>query len=197
MCKARDVFLAGVGGQGIILASRLLAAAALACGCDVKVSEVHGMAQRGGSVVAQVRFGEKVFSPLIPQGGADVLLAFEKLEALRFLPYLKQEGTVIINDWEIMPVPVLAGSASYPQGIVEAIKAAVPRTRVVEAQKVAAETGNPRGANMVLMGFLAGELPFSDEAWEKAMEKVVPGKLLAAGRKAFLAGRSLYRELAE
>ena len=186
------IFLAGVGGQGVILASRLLAAAALESGCDVKVSEVHGMAQRGGSVVAQVRFGDKVYSPLIPRGGADILLALEKLEALRFLPYTKSGGTVIINDWEIMPVPVLTGSASYPAGIVEAVKAAVPRTRLVKAQKVAEEMGNARGANVVLMGFLAGELPFSEEVWERAMKRVLPDKLLEAGRKAFWAGRSLY-----
>lgn len=195
MSNTCGVFLAGVGGQGVILASRLLAAAALASGCDVKVSEVHGMAQRGGSVVAQVRFGDKVYSPLIPRGGADILLALEKLEALRFLPYLKRDGTVIINDWEIMPVPVLTGSASYPTRIVEAIKEAVPRTRLVPAQRAAENAGSPRGANAVLVGFLSGYLPFSEEVWEEAIKRVVPDRLLEATRKAFGAGRSLFGEV--
>ena len=188
MLKPVDVLMVGVGGQGTILASRVLAQAALEAGYDIKVSEIHGMAQRGGSVVTQVRLGEKVFSPLIPEGGADVVLAFEKLEGLRLLPYLKPGGTIIINEQEIPPVPVLVGAAEYPANIVEYIRCAVPNAVTVDALDIAEKCGNPKAANIVLLGIMARRLPFARGVWEKALAARVPARLLEVNKAAFAAG---------
>ncbi len=188
MLKPVDVLMVGVGGQGTILASRVLAQAALETGYDIKVSEIHGMAQRGGSVVTQVRLGEKVFSPLIPEGGADVVLAFEKLEGLRLLPYLKPGGTIIINEQEIPPVPVLVGAAEYPAGIVEYIRSAAPDVVAVDALGIAEKCGNPKAANVVLLGVMARRLPFKREVWDRALAARVPAKLLEVNKAAFAAG---------
>lgn len=191
MLKPVDVLMVGVGGQGTILASRVLARAAMEAGYDVKVSEIHGMAQRGGSVVTQIRLGEKVYSPLITEGGADVLLSFEKLEALRLLPFLKPGGTIIINNQAIFPVPVLAGAAEYPADIVEYIRSVVPRTIVVDALDIAVKCGNAKAANVVLLGTLAANLPIGRNLWDKALSDRIPAKLLGINKAAFKAGYEL------
>lgn len=188
MRKPVDVLMVGVGGQGTILASRVLAQTALEAGYDIKVSEIHGMAQRGGSVVTQVRLGEKVFSPLIPEGMADVVLAFEKLEGLRLLPFLKPGGTIIINEQEIPPMPVLVGAAEYPADIVEYIRSAAQNVVAVDALGIAEKCGSPKAANIVLLGVMARRLPFEREVWERALAERVPAKLLEINKAAFAAG---------
>ncbi|NLI11445.1 indolepyruvate oxidoreductase subunit beta [Pelotomaculum propionicicum] len=188
MLKPVDILMVGVGGQGTILASRILAVAAQEAGYDIKVSEIHGMAQRGGSVVTQVRLGEKVYAPLIPAGGADVLLAFEKLEGLRLLASLKPGGTIIINEQEIPPVPVLTGAAEYPQNILEYIRSKAPGMMSVDAHSIAKECGNAKAANVVLLGVIARSLPIGREIWEKALSRRVPSKLLEVNKAAFAAG---------
>ncbi len=188
MFKPVDILMVGVGGQGTILASRVLAQAALETGYDIKVSEIHGMAQRGGSVVTQVRLGEKVFSPLIPDGGADIVLAFEKLEGLRLLPALKPGGIIIINEQEIPPVPVLAGVAEYPANIVDYIRSAVSNVVAVDALGLAEKCGSAKAANIVLLGVMARRLPFGREVWEKALAERIPARLLEVNKAAFAAG---------
>lgn len=191
MLKPVDVLMVGVGGQGTILASNVLSTAAQLAGYDIKMSEIHGMAQRGGSVSTQVRLGEKVYSPLICEGTADVIMAFEKLEALRWLDFLKPGGSIIINDQAIAPVPVLAGLVEYPAGIIEAIKARVPETLAVDAFNIARTCGEARAANVVLVGALARRLPIPVEIWLKALEARVPPKFIEANRAAFNAGYQL------
>lgn len=191
MLKPVNVLMVGVGGQGTILASKVLAQAAQEAGYDIKVSEIHGMAQRGGSVVTQVRLGEKVYSPLITEGGADVLLAFEKLEGLRLLPFLKPGGTMIINDQEIPPVPVLVGAAEYPADIIEYIRSVAPNTVMVDALDIAVKCGNSKAANVVLLGVMARNLPIEREVWEKALAERVPAKFLEVNKAAFAAGYEL------
>lgn len=191
MLKPVDVLMVGVGGQGTILASKVLARAAQEAGYDIKVSEIHGMAQRGGSVVTQVRLGEKVYSPLITEGGADVVLAFEKLEGLRLLPYLKPGGTIIINNQEIPPVPVLVGAAQYPANVIEYIRSVAPDTVVVDALDIAVKCGNPKAANVVLLGVMAKNLPIEREVWEKALAARVPARFLEVNKAAFAAGYEL------
>ncbi len=188
MFKPVDILMVGVGGQGTILASRVLAGAAREAGYDIKVSEIHGMAQRGGSVVTQVRLGEKVYSPLITRGGADIILAFEKLEALRHLPFLKPGGTVIINDQEISPVPVLAGTAVYPAGIIDYIRSVAKNVVVVKALDMALKCGSAKAANIVLLGILAKKLPIKKELWEQALAGRVRAGLLEVNQAAFASG---------
>jgi indolepyruvate ferredoxin oxidoreductase beta subunit len=191
MLKPVDVLMVGVGGQGTILASRVLAQAAQTAGYDIKVSEIHGMAQRGGSVVTQIRLGEKVYSPLIVKGGADILLAFEKLEALRLLPYLKKDGVLIVNDQAIEPVPVLVGAAEYPPNIPEYLRETVPGTLVFDATEIAVRCGTAKAANVVLLGAMARRLPIERAIWEKALAERVPAKLLEVNKAAFAAGYEL------
>ena len=188
MLKPVDVLMVGVGGQGTILASKVLAAAARAVGYDVKVSEIHGMAQRGGSVVTQVRLGEKVHSPLISEGEADVILAFEQLEALRWLAYLKPGGTVIINNQQIYPVPVLAGAAEYPADIIGQIKGRINNVVVLDALQQAVRCGNAKAANVVLLGAMARVMPIKEEIWREALAATVPPKFLEVNNAAFTAG---------
>ncbi|MBM7853768.1 indolepyruvate ferredoxin oxidoreductase beta subunit [Desulfohalotomaculum tongense] len=188
MLKPFDVMLVGVGGQGTILATKILARAARKKGYDIKVSEIKGMAQRGGSVVTQLRLAQEVHSPLVAEGGADVVLAFEKLEALRWLSYLKPEGTIIINNQAINPVPVLTGAAAYPEGVLEYIGGRVHNTKVVKALDIALNCGNPRTANVVLLGVLAKHMPIEREIWEQALEEVVPDRFLEVNKSAFAAG---------
>jgi indolepyruvate ferredoxin oxidoreductase beta subunit len=191
LLKSIDVLMVGVGGQGTILASRVLAQAAQAAGYDIKVSEIHGMAQRGGSVVTQVRLGKKVYSPLIVEGGADILLAFEKLEALRLLPYLKKGGTLIVNNQSIAPVPVLVGAAEYPPGIPEYLKDTVPGTLMFDATEIAGRCGTVKAANVVLLGAMARRLPIERDIWEKALSECIPAKFLEVNKAAFAAGYEL------
>ncbi len=188
MLKPINILLVGVGGQGTILATRVLARAAQEAGYDIKVSEIKGMAQRGGSVVTQVRLGEKVYSPVISESGADIILAFEKMEARRWLPYLKEDGGVIINDQAIAPVPVLTGAAVYPEDCLEKVQRACSNTTVVDALKIAVHCGNPKAANVVLIGMLAKRLPMAKEIWLSALKDRVPEKFLEVNLKAFEEG---------
>jgi len=189
-----NVMIVGVGGQGTLMASRVLAQAAVAGGFDVKVSEIHGMAQRGGSVVTEVRFGSKVYSPLIQIGQADYILAFEKLEALRWLPYLKSGGGLIVNDQSIDPLPVLTGAVKYPADITQKIQAVVEKSIIVDAAKIASELGNVKATNIVLLGILAGCLDLPLAVWDRALEKAVPTKVLALNREAFQRGLALVKK---
>jgi indolepyruvate ferredoxin oxidoreductase beta subunit len=182
-----SVILAGVGGQGTILVSKILTQGLLAAGYDVKMSEVHGMSQRGGSVSTQVRYGRLVHSPIIGLGGADILVAFEKLEAARYAKYLKPGGTVIVNMHEIFPVPVSSGLESYPQGIVEALESSFRVTRI-DAAAIAAGAGNPRTMNIVLLGAMVKALGMEDMDWQAALRDQVPPKALAENLAAFAAG---------
>lgn len=187
--KVTDVVLAGVGGQGAILTARILAETALSAGYDVKTSEVHGMAQRGGSVVSMVRWGEKVYSPLIPVGGADFFLAFELLEGLRRLEYLSDEGTAIVNEYRIDPLPVLRGDAQYPEDALNSIRAYVAHLVELDARRMAASAGNPRALGSVLLGALSVFLDFPSDTWEQAINRFVPAKAREVNLKAFALGR--------
>lgn len=183
-----SILIAGVGGQGTLLASRVLGNYALAEGLDVKVSEVHGMAQRGGSVITHVRMGEKVLSPLVPLGGADVILAFEKLEALRFADYLKPDGVIIANSQEIMPMPVIMGLTAYPDDISDTLDKLGKSTIFIDAGRIAEEAGNSRTANSVLIGALARRLGGDRDKWLSILINEVPPRTAEANEKAFAAG---------
>ncbi|MDN5344174.1 MAG: indolepyruvate ferredoxin oxidoreductase, beta subunit [Clostridia bacterium] len=183
-----NVLLVGVGGQGTILAGRVLSRAALSLEGEVKVSDIHGMAQRGGSVVTQVRFGPRVFAPVMAPGTADFLVAFEKLEARRWLPYLRAEGWLIVNDQEMPPLPVLTGVATYPEDLVGEMGRLVKNMLALHALDLARLAGNVKAVNMVLMGALARRLPISREAWENALADSVPERFLEVNRKAFQLG---------
>ena len=185
----KNIMIVGVGGQGSLLASRILGAAATAGGYEVKISEVHGMSQRGGSVVTYVRYGEKVSSPVICQGEADVILSFELLEAARWLPFLKPGGTLITSTQEINPMPVITGAAAYPEGLIEKIRDKGVEVLPLDALSLAAEAGSPKAINVVLIGLLSRQLEFAPEVWERALEECVPPKFLEINRKAFALGR--------
>jgi indolepyruvate ferredoxin oxidoreductase beta subunit len=189
--KVTNVLIVGVGGQGTVLASKVIGTAALNHGLDVKQSEVHGMAQRGGSVVTFVRFGEKVFSPLVEKGQADVILAFEKLEALRWSGYLKEGGTMIVNDQEIAPLPVIIGVQTYPPHILETLCGMNTHVVAADALSLAKAAGEARAVNVVLMGILAKHLAFSKEEWDTALRTVVPKKVIEVNMAAFEAGFNL------
>jgi indolepyruvate ferredoxin oxidoreductase beta subunit len=186
--KALNIMLVGVGGQGTLLASRILGNVAIKLGYDVKVSEVHGMSQRGGSVVTYVRFGEKVYSPIIEKSGADIILAFEQLEALRWLEYLGDGGKLIINDQKINPMPVITGKQRYPQEILSKISAKYPGTIVIDALEKAKISGNAKALNVVLLGVMAKNTEIAKEVWLDAVKEVVPSKVLEINLKAFEAG---------
>ncbi|HOG15982.1 MAG TPA: indolepyruvate oxidoreductase subunit beta [Syntrophales bacterium] len=187
----RSILLAGVGGQGILRASDILANVFMEAGLDVKKSEVHGMAQRGGCVTSHVRYGRKVFSPLALKSDVDILLAFEKLEALRYLDYLKADGSVIINDQEILPPSVNLGDLAYPADVVAAVKSAFPSTKVVRAEALARNAGNIRTVNTVLLGVLSSFLTGIDiSIWEKVLKDSFPAKLTKVNLDAFHLGRS-------
>lgn len=186
-----NILIAGVGGQGTLLTSRLLGYVALKENLDVKMSEVHGMAQRGGSVVTHVRMGERVYSPLIEPGEANVLLAFERLEALRSLHYIRPDGMVIVNDQILNPMPVIMGVVEYPEGIFQRIGEVCRELKRVDALSMARDLGNIKTVNTLLVGLLAHLLPFSRENWEKAIEETVPLKTVSINKKAFHRGWSL------
>lgn len=188
MSNGKSVMIVGVGGQGTLLASRLLGAAMTAKGFDVKVSEVHGMSQRGGSVVTYVRYGEKVYSPIIEEGEADIVLAFEQLEAARYLPYLKKGGAVVVNTQKMDPMPVVTGAAKYPEGVLDAIAAKGVQVLAVDALSLAEEAGSVKAVNVVLIGAMAKSLQQDPEVWLKAIEETVPSKFLEMNRKAFQLG---------
>lgn len=186
--KNLNVMIVGVGGQGTLLASRVLGAAMIASGQDVKVSEVHGMSQRGGSVVTYVRAGEKVYSPVINQGEADLILAFEQLEAARWLSFMKPTGKMIVNTQQMDPMPVVTGAAKYPDGVLEAIAAAGADLKAVDALKLAMEAGSVKAVNVVLIGVMAKQTDIPKEIWLDAVRSTVPAKFLEMNLKAFEAG---------
>ena len=186
-----NVLLVGVGGQGILLASEILSEAARLAGYDVKKSEIHGMSQRGGSVVSHVRFGSEVFSPIVPEGEGDVLFGFELMETCRSLPLIKPGGTVVANDLQISPPSVLMGQESYPADLVMRIQDHFPDFLLVDGQKIAADAGNIRAANTVLLGAVSRRMDIAEEFWMKALEKMVPAKAVEVNKKAFMIGRAL------
>jgi len=183
-----NVLLVGVGGQGTILASRIIAYVVQANDLSVKLSETHGMAQRGGSVVTHLRAGKEICSPLIDEGQADIILSFEQLEAWRWLPYLKRGGMVVVNSQVIYPVPVILGYQKYPENILEKLKKNIPRTFAVDALALAREAGNERTVNVVLLGVLAKNLEFDQSFWLQALESILPARVLEPNKKAFLLG---------
>ncbi|MBC8017512.1 MAG: indolepyruvate oxidoreductase subunit beta [Verrucomicrobia bacterium] len=187
--QIKNILLVGVGGQGIQLASEILSEAAMQAGFDVKKSEIHGMSQRGGSVVSHVRYGREVFSPIIPEGEGDILFGFELMETCRSLPLIKPGGTVVANDLQISPPAVLMGQETYPAGLVERIKAGFPDFLLVDGQTIAHEAGNVRAANTVLLGAVSKRLDIPEEYWMQALEKMVPAKALEVNKRAFLLGR--------
>ena len=182
--------IVGVGGQGTLLTSRILGGLAIAGGYDVKLSEVHGMAQRGGSVVTFVRYGEKVAEPIVEEGQADVLIAFERLEALRYAHVLKPNGALVVNDWRIDPMPVVIGAASYPEGILEELEKEY-KVYAVNATEEAKKLGNPRTFNLVVLGVAAQHMDFTKEQWFDVIERTVPPKTIEINKKAFEAGFNL------
>jgi indolepyruvate ferredoxin oxidoreductase beta subunit len=186
-----NILMVGVGGQGILLASEILSETVMLAGYDVKKSEIHGMSQRGGSVVSHVRYGREVFSPIVPEGEGDILFGFELMETFRALPLLKPGASVIANDLRISPPSVLMGEKAYPEGLAEKIRSRFPDFLLVDGEKLASEAGNPRAANTVLLGAVSRRLDIAEEYWLAALEKMVPPKALAINRSAFLMGRSL------
>ncbi len=185
-----NIMIVGVGGQGSLLASKLLGKIFLDNDYDVKVSEVHGMSQRGGSVLTYVRVGEKVYSPIIDEGEADYVISFEILEAARAMDYLKPTGKIITNIQEINPMPVVAGKAEYPKDLAKRIADSGIDIDAFDALKIAEEAGSPKAVNLVLMGRLSKHFDFTEEEWIKTIEKSVPPKFLEMNKKAFYLGRN-------
>ena len=185
--ETKSIMIVGVGGQGTLLASRILGNAVISQGYDVKVSEVHGMSQRGGSVVTYVRYGEKVYSPIIDKGSADMILAFELLEAKRALPYLKNGGKIIVNQQQIDPMPVIIGACEYPADIESSLNAAADTT-IVDALTLAKQAGNQKAVNVVLIGVMAKNWDIPYEVWTETIRKTVPEKFLEVNLKAFELG---------
>ena len=192
MNTTKDIMIVGVGGQGSLLASKLLGSVLLAENYDVKVSEVHGMSQRGGSVVTYVRFGDKVYSPVIDKGEADIILAFEQLEAYRALPWLKKGGRIIVNEQKINPMPVITGAANYPENIIEKLKEMCSVTSL-DALELAKEAGSIKTVNVVLIGVLAKSTDIPYESWVKTLLKTVPEKFAEMNLKAFELGYNFDR----
>ncbi len=187
--KTKNVMIVGVGGQGSLLASKLLGRLLLTKGYDIKVSEVHGMSQRGGSVVTYVRFGDKVYSPIIDKGEADYIVSFELLEAARWTEYLKPDGKIVANTQQINPMPVITGAQTYPTELVAKMQVAGIDVDAFDALKLAEEAGSSKAVNIVLMGHLSRNFDFTLEEWMEAIEQSVPSKFLELNKKAFLLGR--------
>jgi indolepyruvate ferredoxin oxidoreductase beta subunit len=191
----KSIMIVGVGGQGTLLASRILGKLLINRGVDVKVSEVHGMSQRGGSVVTYVKYGEKsdekVFSPVINRGEADIIIAFEQLEAARYVSYLKKGGKMIVSTQKIDPMPVITGNASYPDGILEKIKALGIDITAADALEAALKAGSAKASNVVLMGVLSNLMDAPIESWMKAIEECVPPKFTELNKKAFDLGKNI------
>lgn len=188
--ETKSIMIVGVGGQGSLLASRLLGNVLLAQGYDVKVSEVHGMSQRGGSVVTYVKYGDKVYSPVIEKGEADAVISFELLESARYLPYLKKGGKLITSTQQIDPMPVITGAVTYPENLVEKLENAGADVTAVDALSLAEQAGTAKASNVVLMGVLASKMDFADELWQNALEKYVKPQFLEMNRKAFELGKN-------
>ena len=186
--ETKNVMIVGVGGQGSLLASKLLGRLLLTKGYDIKVSEVHGMSQRGGSVVTYVRFGDKVYSPVIDKGQADFIVSFELLEAARWTEFLKPGGKIITNTQQINPMPVIIGAAEYPENLVEKMAAAGLDVDALDALSLAEQAGSSKAVNLVLMGRLAKYFDFTEEEWLAAIEASVPAKFLEMNKQAFSLG---------
>ncbi|WP_050697266.1 indolepyruvate oxidoreductase subunit beta [Anaeromassilibacillus senegalensis] len=188
MSNVKSIMIVGVGGQGTLLTSRVLGNAMLNQGVDVKVSEVHGMSQRGGSVVTYVRYGEKVYSPIIAQGGADILLAFEALEAARYLPWLKPDGTVIVNTQQMDPMSVVTGQKEYPEDILGEVTKQGAKMVAIDALGLAEQAGSVKAVNVVLIGAMAKKLDLPKEVWIDTIKATVPQKFIDLNLKAFELG---------
>ena len=182
-----NIMVVGVGGQGTLLTSRIIGKCALMAGYDVKLSEVHGMAQRGGSVVTFVRYGEKVYEPVCEEGDVDILISFERLEALRYVHYLKKDGILIVNDTRIDPMTVVIGAKSYPEGIIEGLCEKC-KVYTIDGGEIAKELGNSKVLNTVVLGLAARHIGFDEEMWLSVLEKTVPGKTVEINTRAFKAG---------
>ena len=187
--KTQNIMIVGVGGQGSLLASKLLGRLLLTKGYDIKVSEVHGMSQRGGSVVTYVRFGDKVYSPVIDKGEADYIVSFELLEAARWTEYLQPGGKLVANTQQINPMPVITGAAQYPDNLADKMKAGGIDVDAFDALSLAEKAGSSKAVNIVLMGHLSRNFDFTLEEWMEAIEKSVPPKFLELNKKAFMLGR--------
>lgn len=189
MNMVKNIMIVGVGGQGALLASKTLGQVLLDAGYDVKVSEVHGMSQRGGSVLTYVRYGDKVYSPIIDKGEADFIVSFEMLEAARYVDYLKKDGQIVVNTQQIDPMPVITGAAKYPENLEKTMQAAGIKVDAVDCLSLAEQAGTAKSVNIVLMGRLSRYMDFAEEAWIKAIEKLVKPQFLEMNKKAFVLGR--------
>lgn len=188
--ETKSIMIVGVGGQGSLLASRIIGNVLLSQGYDVKVSEVHGMSQRGGSVVTYVKYGDKVYSPVIEKGEADIIVSFELLEAARWISYLKKGGHLITSTQTLDPMPVITGQAEYPTDIIEKIKALDIDIIAADALSLAKEAGNAKASNVVLMGVIASKMNFEENVWKDAVRTCVPEKFLELNLKAFDLGKN-------
>ena len=186
----KNMMIVGVGGQGSLLASKLIGHVLLSQGFDVKVSEVHGMSQRGGSVVTYVRWGEKVFSPIVDKGEADFIVSFELLEAARYLEYLKNGGQVVTSTQQIDPMPVITGAAAYPEKLLEKMDALGIKADAVDALALSRQAGSTKAANIVLIGRLSRYFDFGEEVWQEGLEACIAPKYLEMNKKAFALGRN-------
>lgn len=190
MSDVKSVLFVGVGGQGTILASKILTIGLIENGYDVKMSEVHGMSQRGGSVSTQVRFGSKVYSPIIGEGSADILVSFEEMEAARYAKFLKKDGKMVVNTSRIPSMPILSGACQYPEGILEALKEQVP-VMALDATQIASDLGNPKSANVVLLGALIQAMDLHTIDWKSIIAKTVKKNFVDINLKAFEAGMAV------
>lgn len=189
--ETKNIMIVGVGGQGSLLASKLLGHLLLSQGYDVKVSEVHGMSQRGGSVVTYVRYGDKVYSPVIDKGEADYIVSFEILEAARWLPFLKKDGQIVTNTQQIDPMPVITGAAEYPEDLVSKLKETGAKVDALDCLSLAEKAGSAKAVNIVLLGRLSHYFDLPEEAWMKSLEANVPSKFLEMNKKAFELGKNM------
>lgn len=185
--ETKNIMIVGVGGQGTLLTSRILGGITVDAGFDVKLSEVHGMAQRGGSVVTFVRYGKKVAEPIVEEGQADVLIAFERLEAMRYEHFLKKDGVIVVNDWRIDPITVVTGVSTYPEEILENL-GKNHKVYAINAMDEAKKIGNAKAFNVIVLGMAAKHMDFKKEDWLKVIERTVPPKTVEINKKAFLAG---------
>ncbi len=190
MSKTTNILLVGVGGQGTILASKILSTGLINAGYDVKMSEVHGMAQRGGSVTTQVRYGEKVYSPIIGKGQANIIVAFEKMEAMRWIDYLNLNGKLVVNDYQIPSVPILTGEAQYPEEIINDLQEKAATT-VINAGQIAAKIGNPKTQNVVMLGALIQSLQIDEVDWEAVIRDTVKPRFIDINIEAFNKGKEM------
>lgn len=189
--ETKSIMIVGVGGQGSLLASRIIGNVLLSQGYDVKVSEVHGMSQRGGSVVTYVKYGDKVYSPVVAKGEADIIISFEQLEAARYVSYLKKGGHIITSTQQIDPMPVITGAAKYPENIIDKLKAQGIDVIACDALTLAEQAGTSKASNVVLMGVVSTKMNFEESVWQQALEQCVPAKFLELNKKAFALGREV------